>query len=373
MAYVAVTGGQEAIEQSLRLLEIFRNSEEDISVKSIQEHMSLLIDKIMSEAGLYSREYTALALKQCEGSVEEAVFLLRAYRSTLQRDYYSLPVDMGSMRLIRRISAAFKDIPGGQILGPAYDYSHRLLDFSLLDTKNGSDADHTAGAGPEDPDGAEDPDSAKDPNTAEAPDIICSRVSDLLRSDSVLQGAASDDDTPPFDVTCNLLTFPAPRSARLQTFARSDAGFLGGVAYSSMRGYGAVHPTVSELRCGYVEICVPYLLDEEECVCIGDILVTEVEALVPSSTETDEDFEKMTLSGGYGLIFGRNENKAIAMAIADASLQTTGDTPSQDEEFVLTHGDCLEMSGFISHLKLPHYVTFQSKLDRVREKENTHD
>ena len=36
-------------------------------------------------------------------------------------------------------------------------------------------------------------------------------------------------------------------------------------------------------------------------------------------------------------------------------------TPSQDEEFVLTHGDCLEMSGFISHLKLPHYVTFQSK------------
>jgi alpha-D-ribose 1-methylphosphonate 5-triphosphate synthase subunit PhnI len=38
----------------------------------------------------------------------------------------------------------------------------------------------------------------------------------------------------------------------------------------------------------------------------------------------------------------------------------------QNQEFVLLHGDCLEMSGFISHLKLPHYVTFQSKLDRVR-------
>ena len=57
------------------------------------------------------------------------------------------------------------------------------------------------------------------------------------------------------------------------------------------------------------------------------------------------------------------------MSIADASLETSGETPSQDEEFVLTHGDCLEMSGFISHLKLPHYVTFQSKLDRVRSKE----
>lgn len=350
MAYVAVTGGSEAIEQSLKLLEIFRDSKEDLSVSCIKENMSLLIDKIMSEAGFYSEEYAALALKQSEGSVEEAVFLLRAYRSTLQRNYYSNPIDTGNMRLIRRISAAFKDIPGGQILGPTYDYSHRLLNFELLDEEKKADK--------------------KLEETKElerADDIICGRVSDILRKEGVLV-QAENDDTPPFDVTSNLLTFPAPRSARLQTFARSDAGFLGGVAYSSMRGYGAVHPTVSELRSGYVEVCVPYAFDEEEEICVGDILVTEVEALVPSCTETDEEFDKMTLAGGYGLIFGRNENKAIAMSIADASLNTTGDTPSQDEEFVLTHGDCLEMSGFISHLKLPHYVTFQSKLDRVREK-----
>ena len=132
MAYVAVTGGREAIEQSLKLLEIFRDSKEDMTVSAIKENMGLLIDKIMSEAGFYSQEYAALALKQCEGSVEEAVFLLRAYRSTLPRNYYSCPVDTRDMRLIRRISAAFKDIPGGQILGPTYDYSHRLLDFSLM-------------------------------------------------------------------------------------------------------------------------------------------------------------------------------------------------------------------------------------------------
>lgn len=352
MAYVAVTGGREAIEQSLKLLEIFRDSKEDMTVSAIKENMGLLIDKIMSEAGFYSQEYAALALKQCEGSVEEAVFLLRAYRSTLQRNYYSCPVDTRDMRLIRRISAAFKDIPGGQILGPTYDYSHRLLDFSLMTVEGNRKAASEEISGEE----------------ISGEDIHCGRVTDLLRAERVME-AVPEDDTEPFDVTSRLLTFPAPRSARLQTFARSDAGFLGGVAYSSMRGYGAVHPTVSELRCGYVEVCVPYVLDDSESLCIGEILVTEVEALVPSHRETDEEFDKMTLSGGYGLIFGRNENKAIAMSIADASLETSGETPSQDEEFVLTHGDCLEMSGFISHLKLPHYVTFQSKLDRVRSKE----
>ena len=353
MAYVAVTGGKEAIEQSLKLLELFRESGEDITVSCIKENMRLLIDKIMSEAGFYSEEYVALALKQCEGSVEEAVFLLRAYRSTLPRNYYSNPVDTREMRLIRRISAAFKDIPGGQILGPTYDYSHRLLNFSLLEER---------------PDSINHESEDETLSDLSGDDIYCGRVTDLLRAENLLK-EVPEDNTEPFDVTSNLLTFPAPRSARLQTFARSDAGFLGGVAYSSMRGYGAVHPTVSELRCGYVEVCVPYVLDETETLCIGEILVTEVEALVPSHTETADEFDKMTLAGGYGMIFGRNENKAIAMSIADASLETEGNTPSQDQEFVLTHGDSLEMSGFISHLKLPHYVTFQSKLDRVREKE----
>ena len=352
MAYVAVTGGKEAIEQSLKLLELFRESGEDITVSCIKENMRLLIDKIMSEAGFYSEEYAALALKQCEGSVEEAVFLLRAYRSTLPRNYYSNPVDTREMRLIRRISAAFKDIPGGQILGPTYDYSHRLLNFSLLeerpDSINYESEDETL-------------------SDLSGDDIYCGRVTDLLRAENLLK-EVPEDNTEPFDVTSNLLTFPAPRSARLQTFARSDAGFLGGVAYSSMRGYGAVHPTVSELRCGYVEVCVPYVLDETETLCIGEILVTEVEALVPSHTETADEFDKMTLAGGYGMIFGRNENKAIAMSIADASLETEGNTPSQDQEFVLTHGDSLEMSGFISHLKLPHYVTFQSKLESRERK-----
>lgn len=93
--------------------------------------MSLLVDRVMSEAGLYAKEYAALALKQCEGSVEEAVFLLRAYRSTLKRSYDTYVADTKNMRIVRRISSAFKDIQGGQILGATYDYTHRLMHFGL--------------------------------------------------------------------------------------------------------------------------------------------------------------------------------------------------------------------------------------------------
>lgn len=392
MAYAAVKGGEAAIGQSLRLLDICYGAERSVKIRDIVENMPFLIDQVMSEAGLYAPEYAALALKQGKGSIEEAVFLLRAYRSTLRRDYYSIPADCGEMRIQRRISASFKDVPGGQILGPTFDYSHRLLDFGLRDGEEERGGDRAAvqtgersgdgeigRAGREaesestelhGPDGAErsaGPAGADSSAGMEGEDIYCPRVDQLLQEEGIMEKPKGDD-TPPFDVTSHVMTFPAPRSARLQTLARSESGFLEGVAYSAMRGYGAVHPTVSELRAGWLSIEVPCPTEEGESICIGEIFVTEVEALWPSRAETDEEFDRMTLSGGYGCVFGRNETKAIAMSIADASLNTQGPAPSQDEEFVLTHGDCLEMQGFISHLKLPHYVTFQSKLDRVREK-----
>jgi len=78
---------------------------------------------------------------------------------------------------------------------------------------------------------------------------------------------------------------------------------------------------------------------------------------------------------GYGCVMGRNDTKAIAMSVLDHALTLSIDSPTSDMEFVLLHGDCLEMNGFISHLKLPHYVTFQSKLDslRMRKRSLEHD
>ena len=189
----------------------------------------------------------------------------------------------------------------------------------------------------------------------------CDRVSDELKIEGLIDDADTDDSIP-FDVTENMLQFPAPRSAKLQTLSRADTGFISGLAYSSLRGFGQIHPTVGELRCGYIELNVPYLFDTNQSIYIGEILMTEVECF----NEAD-DGDKLKLAVGYGAVFGRNENKAIAMAVLDRELENDGNSLLQDQEFVLTHGDSLEMNGFISHLKLPHYVTFQSKLDAVRK------
>lgn len=347
MGYVAVSGGQEAIEASIKLLRYYRSGTvKDIDLEAIADKMSLLVDRVMSEAGLYSKSYAALALKQCEGSVDEAVFLLRAYRSTLTRNYYTDIVNAAAMRAVRRISAAFKDIAGGQILGATYDYTHRLINFDI------------DGENP-----AELYESIRQELNEQTPEEItpCPRVSDELKREGLIDTYPPNNDRPD-DVTENILEFPAGRSARLQTLTRADTGFISGLAYSALRGFGQVHPTVGELRTGYIDLCVPYLFDDTQSIYIGEILITEVECF----SEAD-DQDKLKLAVGYGAVFGRNENKAIAMAIVDLELNHNGPHPTQNEEFVLMHGDSLEMNGFISHLKLPHYVTFQSKLDAVRK------
>lgn len=347
MAYVAVSGGEEAIKESIKLLDFYRShSQKDVELEAIENKMGLLVDRVMSEAGFYCKRYAALALKQSEGAVEEAVFLLRAYRSTLTRNYYTNVVDTNDMRVVRRISAAFKDIAGGQILGATYDYTHRLLNFDL--ENESSLLLH---------------ETIKQKIKSMERETIenCKRVSDGLKEEGLID-TFPEDNTMPFDVTENMLEFPADRSARLQTLSRADTGFICGLAYSSLRGFGQVHPTVGELRSGYVELTIPYLFDSNQSIYIGEILLSEVECFVEA-----DDENQLKLAVGYGAVFGRNENKAIAMAVLDRELENEGNQPSQDEEFVLMHGDSLEMNGFISHLKLPHYVTFQSKLDAVRK------
>ena len=347
MAYVAVSGGEEAIEASIQLLDYYRSgTEKDLELEAISEKFGLLVDKVMSEAGLYAKTYAALALKQCEGSTEEAVFLLRAYRSTLKRSHYTKTASTDHMRVIRRISAAFKDIPGGQLLGATYDYTHRLIHFE----REAEDAGALYRL-------------FQKKLSEQAPEKLRTygRVSDVLKEEGLLDTYA-EDNTEPFDVTENLLEFPAPRSARLQTMTRADSGFLSGLSYSVLRGFGQVHPTVGELRSGYVELEIAYPGKEDESIYLGEILLTEVETFHAAS-----DKDQLKLASGYGAVFGRNENKAIAMAVVDRELEQGGDYAAQDQEFVLMHGDCLEMNGFISHLKLPHYVTFQSKLDAVRK------
>ena len=207
-------------------------------------------------------------------------------------------------------------------------------------------------------------------------------MSGFLRQEGLITD--KKDDSEPADITLNPLTFPAPRSAVLQTLTRADTGYISGLAYAGIRGFGPSHPTVGELRTGELEVIIEHPVLEGEEMTAGEILVTEVESFFPEEVsredendplkkmqsgqgdKVDQNTNRLKLAVGYGLVFGRNDTKAIAMSILDRMMDTEGDTILQNQEFVLLHGDCLEMNGFISHLKLPHYVTFQSKLDRVR-------
>jgi alpha-D-ribose 1-methylphosphonate 5-triphosphate synthase subunit PhnI len=168
------------------------------------------------------------------------------------------------------------------------------------------------------------------------------------------------------------LEFPSSRSQRLQILTRGQTGAVTSLAYAVIRGYGALHPTVGELRLGslpvYIDDPVDEMKEEEDSYYIGEIKVTEAEMLIPVTIQKGNGKEEIEFEIGYGICYGQNETKAIAMGILDNSLEKgNAEYPTQDEEFVLYHIDSVESTGFISHLKMPHYVTFQSKLDSVRK------
>jgi alpha-D-ribose 1-methylphosphonate 5-triphosphate synthase subunit PhnI len=360
VAYFAVKGGREAIENAGRLLiyERTKGKSNPIQVEQIQEQLALLVDRVMGEGSLYAPDLAALAVKQSAGDTLEASFMIRAYRTTLPRLAYSLPRATREMRIIRRISAAFKDIPGGQLLGPTSDYTLRLLDFDLFDhrKKEGRKlSQHLEEVSP-------------GTTTCPWPDSF-PKIVELLKKEGLLMVEKDQDrKAPVLDITREALIYPACRSAVLQSLARGETGGLLALAYSSMRGYGNVHPTIGELRVGYIPLIVthPY---RQEPYTAGEIKVTEAEVV---SRFTNEEGKPM-FQVGYGLCFGQNEIKAISMAILDRTLQTEDPkTRAENQEFVLSHVDGIESMGFCNHWKLPHYVDFQSDLDRLRKAQALH-
>jgi alpha-D-ribose 1-methylphosphonate 5-triphosphate synthase subunit PhnI len=363
--YVAVKGGEQAILNSYQLLDRQRRGDPSIpelSITQIRQQMKLAVDRVMTEGSVFDPELAALAIKQACGDLVEAIFLLRAYRATLPRLGSTQPIDTSKMVLDRRISATFKDLPGGQILGPTYDYTQRLLDFSLLATSDESDVSALVP-------------SSNIQTDLESADSISQvpRVIDLLNHEGLIENhRAAQDDPRPFDLTRQPVRFPADRSTRLQNLARGDEGFLLAMAYSTQRGYANSHPFVGEIRLGSVEIeIVPEELGF--AVSIGDIEITECQMInqfAGSKTEPPQ------FTRGYGLAFGHSERKAMAMSLVDRALRAselgeTAQSPAQMPEFVLSHSDSLEASGFVQHLKLPHYVDFQSELELVRKMRNT--
>lgn len=353
MGYVAVKGGAHAINNSVILYKNRRLEEgTDIEVENIKTNMRQLINQIMSEASFYDRNTAALAIKQAEGNMEEAVFLMRAHRSTLPRLYYSTITDTREMFVERRVSASFKDIPGGQILGASPDFTHRLLDDGLKELA----------------DGLKEKIQYKEvPFNYELDKLP--KVIDYLEDEGLFKREAENNDEPD-DITKRAIEYPSTRSQRLQALTRGQTGAVTSLGYAEIRGYGiSAHPNIGECRVGQQPVYINPDDDYEEYF-VGDFEVTEIDAFMPDLDEDDSDNgdKDLMIKIGYGLVFGQNETKAIAMSVLDYSLEhPVPGVATSDDEFVLYHIDSVESTGFISHLKLPHYVTFQSKLDRMRQ------
>lgn len=348
--YVAVKGGERAIANAHRLLDHERRADRsvpEIGVDQIEGQLSLAVDRVMGEGSLYDRGLAALAIKQARGDLIEAIFLLRAYRTTLPRFGYSVPLDTGKMTIRRRISSTYKDLPGGQVLGPTFDYTHRLLDFALA----------AEGDVPE-------------PATAPAEiEVLTPRVTDIIAGDDLIERNPPDAPARPVgDLTRDPLAFPADRDLRLQNLARGDEGFLLALGYSTQRGYGRNHPFVGEIRLGEVE--VEFEIPELGfSVSLGEITVTECQMVNQFKGSLTEPAR---FTRGYGLSFGHCERRAMAMSLVDRALRADefGEervSPAQDEEFVLSHSDNVQATGFVEHLKLPHYVDFQAELAMLRQ------
>ncbi len=344
--YVAVKGGEAAIDNAHRLLADRRRGDRAVpalTLDQIAEQLALGVDRVMSEGSLYDRHLAALAIKQARGDLIEAIFLVRAYRTTLPRFGYSEPVDTGAMLVERRISACYKDLPGGQLLGPTFDYTHRLLDAELEADPFVPEGERRANAG--------------EPVT---------RIADILGGEGLIEDDADLADEPG-DINQTPMEFPLSRAMRLQSLSRGDEGFLLALGYSTQRGYARTHPFAGEVRIGEVDVEV-FMPELGFAVPVGRVRLTECQMVnqFKGSAKAPPQFTR-----GYGLVFGQSERKAMAMALCDRALRAEefGEdivAPAQDEEFVISHCDNVQATGFVEHLKLPHYVDFQAELGLVR-------
>ncbi|MGC9418873.1 MAG: carbon-phosphorus lyase complex subunit PhnI [Rhodovulum sp.] len=347
MAYVATRGGEAAIQQAEKL---FRAEIGDLTpqrVAEIERALPWLIDRLMGEASLYARDIAALALAQTGGELYESVLLLRAWRSTQPRLCVAETVALADTITHRRISAAFRDLDGGQVLGPTLDYSHRLLRAEVL-------RGETFRPEPVDP--------AAAPHPARLPALTDWQAAAGLL-DRAQAEATPAGDIP--DLTRAPLLLPAPRAMRLQALARADTGATLGLGYSAQRGYASAHPTVNELRLAEADIMVRH--PSGTAFSAGRVRLSSCEMVAKTAAPSGKG---ETLSMGFTATLGWNEVKVIAGSTLDLNMNLAPNPeargPAGDEEFVLYHTEPLEASGFCIHLKLPHYVTFQSALDALR-------
>src|SRR5882757_1884741 len=356
MGYSGARGGLDAI---LAAEDLVRRSRDQspapwAPTEQVIARFRLAVDRVMGEAGLYDEGSAAAAFRQAEGDPLEASHLLRAYRSTLPRLAVGEPVDPDELLILRRIVPAFREPGGPQLLGRTTDYTGRLLEKPAGPPgENGqatSNGHATNGAHPDN--------GARAANGAPRRPR---RFLDLLRELDLAVDHRDGSDPEPFDITRTPARPPAPRSAALAAMARAETGALVALWYRSILGPdGNLHEvTLGEVRHGRLPLRVRHPHTGNP-VTVGEFRVTEAEA-IEDLDGVDEDRSRFDV--GYGLCFGHNERKAIAMANLDIANRRFGRCGPLEQLLLLTT-DGLDSGGFLEHLKLPHYVTFRSMVER---------
>lgn len=355
MGYAAARGGLDAIEAAENLVRRKRlNADCDwVTPDQIVGRFRLAVDRVMGEAGLWEEELAAIAIRQAEGDLIEAVHLLRSYRSTLPRFAYSEVTDADELRVIRRIVPAFRNPPGPQLLGRTSDYTGRLLELSS-EVAGQEEAQLLASLALTQ---EQHPSQSSNDLQEQQP----RRLLETLREMDLMVDRRRLDDPEPFDITRTPARPPASRSARLSSMSRAETGALVNQWYRNILGPdGYLHEvTLGEVRHGYLPLRIVHPITGNP-VAIGKIRVTEVEA-IEDLNGIEEERDRFDV--GYGMCLGHNEKKAIAMANLDIACHRDNGR-SQIEQSLLLTTDGLDSSGFLEHLKLPHYVTFRSMMER---------
>ena len=346
MGYAAARGGLAAIRAAESLVQRLREQASTTTPADTQliEHFGALVDRVMGEGGVWGPEMAAAALRQGGGDPIEAAHLIRSKRSTLAVIAVAR-ADADELHVLRRIVPAYRTPPGAQILGATTDYAGRILDTSTPSPPTASHVAHPA-----------------DQTTVlENSDRTPQRLLSVLRDLDLVVDRRRHDDPEPFDITQVAARPPAPRSARLSAMARAETGALVNVWYRNILGPdGYLHEiTLGEVRHGHIPVRIDHP-HTGRSITICRVRVTEVEA-IEDLDGVDEDRTRVDV--GYGFCFGHNEKKAIAMANLDIACHRDNGRTQLEQSLLLTT-DGLESTGFLEHLKLPHYVTFRSIIER---------
>ena len=357
MGYVAARGGLDAISAAEELVRRKRAEGDSpwLELEQLTDRLRLAVDRVMGEGGLWAPELAARALRQAEGDLIEASQLVRSHRSTLPRLAVSATSSPDEVRVLRRIVPAYRTPPGPQLLGRTLDYVGRLLDTTPEDDLRTAALNAAAERTESADDGA-----ALDGDQAHR---VPRRLYELLREQDLLveRRPATGHDPEPYDITSQPVRPGVPRSARLAVMARAETGALVNLWYRNILGPdNHLHEvTLGEVRHGHLPVRVTHPRTGSP-VAVGEVRVTEVEA-IEDIDGADEDRSRFDV--GYGLCIGHNERKAIAMANLDIAVERDRGASGLEQSILLTT-DGLDASGFLEHLKLPHYVTFRSMVER---------